>query len=147
MNSGKFRKKKSQTRVVLITSVVQAALVEDTVSSTLKPNAENKGRYHPFTGTCCSGLSKEEEAILEDDCAQPSSTSPHSACDSATPNMTDVSEEFKVIIRNIRSKGITPHSVHDLQVSTVGGRSSSHITSMPIPPLDDDTFQDADEND
>ena len=127
--------------------MVQAALVEDTVPSTLKPYAENKGCYHPFTGTGCSGLSKEEEVIMEDDCAQPLSTSPRSACDSATPNMTDVSEEFKIIIRNIRSKGITPCSVCNLQVSTVGGRSSSHITSMSIASLDDDTFQDADEDD
>ena len=78
-----------QHRQVLITSVVQAVLVEDTVPSMLKPYMENKGCYHPFTGTGCSGLSKEEEAILEDDCAQPSSASLHSACDSATPNMTE----------------------------------------------------------
>ena len=144
-----YRQSKCQQQhwQVLITSAVQATLVEDTVPFTLKPYAENKSHYHPFTGTGCSGLSEEEEVILEDDCAQPSSASAHTACDSVTPNMTDVSEEFKVIIRNIHSRGITPRSVHDSQVSTVRGRSLSHITSMPIPPVDDDTFQDADEDD
>ena len=127
--------------------MVQAALVDDTVSPTLKPYAENKGHYHPFAGTGCSGLSEEEEATLKDDCAQPSSTSSHSACDSVTPNRTDVSEEFEVIIRNIHSRGITPHSIHNTQVSTVGGKSSSHIILMPINSLDDDTFQDADDDD
>ena len=63
------------------------------------------------------------------------------------PNRTDVSEEFKVIIRNIHSRGITPRPVRDTQVSTVGERSSSHLTSTPITSLDDDTFQDAEDND
>ena len=109
---------------MLVTLAVQAALVDDTVLPPLKQYAENKECYHPFTGTGCSGLSEEEKAKLEDDCAEPLSDSSRSACDSTMPNRTDVSEEFKVIIRNICSRGITPRSVHDTQVSTVGGRSS-----------------------
>ena len=62
-----------QYRQVLLTSAVQAALVDDTVAPTLKPYTENKDRYHPFTGTGCSGLSEEEEVTLEDNCTQPSS--------------------------------------------------------------------------
>ena len=72
-----------QFRQVLVMSVVQVALVDDIVAPPLKPYAENKDRYHPFTGTSCSGLPEEEETTLEENCAQPLSDSSWSACDSA----------------------------------------------------------------
>ena len=68
-------KHQQQYQKVLVTSAVQAALVDDTLAPPLKPYTENKDCYHPFTGTGCSGLSEEEEVTLEDNCTQPSSDS------------------------------------------------------------------------
>ena len=130
----------------MVTSAVQAALAHDTVAPPLKSYAENTQRYHPVTGTGCSGLSEEEEPTLEDDHAQPSTDTVQSACDSATPHRTDTLEEFKILLRNTHCRGITPHSVCDTHVSMVGGRMPTPLIPSTTSTLEDDTFQDAEDD-
>ena len=45
---------------------MQAALAHDTVSPPLKPYTENRSKYHPITGTGCTGL-PDDSAELTDE--------------------------------------------------------------------------------
>ena len=80
-------------------------LAHDSVPSPLKPYAENQHPYHPFTGTGCTGLSDDNDSVLEDHRAQPSVDPLFSACNSATPNRDEFSKESSIILQNIRARG------------------------------------------
>ena len=104
-------KRQQEYHQVIVTSAEQKALAQDSVHPLLKPYAENTQWYHPFTGTGCTGLLEEDESLLEDKRAQPSTDPLPSACNSATPNRNDVLEEFKIILQQVQARGVTPCSV------------------------------------
>ena len=86
-------KRQQQSRQVILTSAVQAALAYNTVSPPLKPYAENRSRYHPMTGTGCTGL-PDEFTKLSDKIAQPSAESRLVPPETLIPVKADISEEF-----------------------------------------------------
>ena len=61
---------------------MREALAHDSVPSPLKPYPENQHPYHPFTGTGCTGLSNDNDSVLEDHRAQPAVDPSSSACNS-----------------------------------------------------------------
>ena len=69
-------KRQQQSRQVILTSVAHAAHAHDIVSPLLKPYAENRSRYHPITGTGCTGLSDDDLTEFTD----------------------EISEEFKILL-------------------------------------------------
>ena len=84
---------------------MQEVLVHDSVPSPLKPYAENQHPYHPFTGTGCTGLSNDNDSVLEDHRAQPALDPLSSACNSATPNRDNSTEDSSIILQNVRARG------------------------------------------
>ena len=131
---------------MIVSSAVREALAQDTVPPPLKPYAENPHPYHPFRGTGCIGLSDDNDSVLEDQRAQPLVDPLSSACNSATPNRDDFSEYSSIILQNICARGRASRTFREVQVSSVGTRTSSQMPTVTIPPSDEDTFQDAEED-
>ena len=126
---------------------MQEALAQDSVPPPLKPYTENKHRYYLFTGTSCTGLSDDNESLLEDERAQPLTDSSPSACNSAMPNSDDFSAYSKIILQHIHVRGRTPCSFRDTQVPDVGTRTLAHLPTVTAPTPDEDAFQDAENDD
>ena len=69
-----------------------------------------------------------------------------SACNSATPNRDEFSEESSIILQNIHARGRASHAFQEVQASKVGTRTVSQSPTVTIPTSDEDAFQDAEED-
>ena len=118
------------------------ALALDSVPWPLKPYAENQHPCHPFTGTGCTGLSDDNDSLLEDHRAQPVVDPVSSACNSATPNRDNSLEDSSIILQNIHARG----AFREAQALNVGTKTLPQMPTTMIPTSDEDAFQDAEED-
>ena len=74
----------------------------------LKPYIENTSKYHPITVASCSGYIDNDQTDFEDDVAQPSIKTVISSGDTPLTHKSEISEEFKIILKNHKCRGATP---------------------------------------
>ena len=125
---------------------MREALAHDSVPSPLKPYAENQHPYHPFTGTGCTGLTNDNDLVLEDHRAQPAADPLSSACNSATPNRNDSLEDSSILLQTICMRGKASRAFQEAQALNVGTRILPQAPTTTIPPSDEEAFQDAEED-
>ena len=69
-----------------------------------------------------------------------------SACNSATPNRDEFSEDSSIILQNICARDKASHTFQEAQASNVGTRTLFQVPTVTIPTSDEDAFQDAEED-
>ena len=131
---------------MIVSTAVREVLAHDSVPSLLKTYAENQHPYNPFTGTGCTGLFDDNDSVLEDHRAPLSVDPLSSACNSATPNRDEFSEDSSIILQNIHARGKASCAFREAQASNVGIRTLSQVPTVAIPTSDEDPFQDAKED-
>ena len=131
---------------MIVSTAVREVLAHDSVPSPLRPYAETKHPYHPFTGPGCTGLSDKTDSLLEEPTEQSLIDHSLSACNSATPAPQTFSEESSILIQTIHARGQASHAFQEAQASHVGNRTLFPSPIVNTPVSDEDRFQDAEED-